>query len=102
MEKLPPQVADNDAYASFNHLSIRTAVESEMVPFTKLIKAGVSELADRSVRNDDDAQVDLVAAIGGTAVNLEFSEGERALVLKPCSGEGYDLYAAVLRCWILL
>jgi len=59
----PPNAADNAAFAVFDHLSIRTALEPENIPGMNqkvTVGAGCCELADRTTYDVLDPQLDAV------------------------------------------
>jgi len=59
-----PQAVDNPAFISYDHLSIRTAVEPEELDYNLIVNAGVIELADRTQISEISAQLDSVLSGG--------------------------------------
>ncbi len=55
-----PEAVDNAAFVAYDHLSVRSAVEPESLPYEATVNAGVLELADRTQTDELSPQLDSV------------------------------------------
>ncbi|MBN1542585.1 T9SS type A sorting domain-containing protein [candidate division KSB1 bacterium] len=52
-----PEASDNDAFALFDHQSIRQGLEPNTIPLNMKMGAAIAELADRTYHNNVDVQI---------------------------------------------